>query len=149
MIDSPTAVEEASRGLHAVLGDAGGRSLAQTHPGVPLLVARLDDPSADYYLVPWENERGVFVIVQVNAWSGAMASVAELPAPQPRIVIAPDDAVRSVPDARGTPLLVWQPCRESSSAFLPFYRIDTSEGMVFVRGDGRVFRTLTPFGRGG
>jgi hypothetical protein len=149
LIDARTAVEEASRGLHSVLGDAAVRSLAQAHPGTPLLVARIDDPNGDYYLVPWENERGVAVIVQVNARSGAMASLAELPSPQPGIVITPDDAVRAVPNARGIPRLVWQPCRESSSAFLPFYRIDTGEGAVFVRGDGRVFQTLTPFGRGG
>jgi hypothetical protein len=147
LIDARTAVDEASRGLHSVLGDTAVRS--QLHPGTPLLVTRIDEPDAGYYLVPWENEHGVAIIVQVDAWSGAMASFAELPSPQPRMVIPPADAMRAVPGALGIPQLVWQPCRESSSVFLPFYRVDTSAGAIFVRGDGRVFQTLTPFGRGG
>ncbi|HSU83081.1 MAG TPA: hypothetical protein VLR69_11730, partial [Thermoanaerobaculia bacterium] len=76
------------------------------------------------------------------------------PQPIPRVVVPPAEAERIVRERTGLsvvaePRLVWLPCRESSSPFLPFYRIATGGGDLFVGADAAVHPRLTPFGKGG
>ena len=153
MIEPAAAVEESRRGVQRV--PAAAAISATAHPGEPLLVTRIDQPHGDYYLVPWEDERGIVLVVQVNAWTGAAAAVVPFPTPQRRLVMSPDEA-RSAASARlataviAEPRLVWQPSRESASALMPLYQVITANGdNAFVAADGSVFRSLTPFGRGG
>ena len=40
------------------------------------------------------------------------------------------------------PTLVWRPCRESLSPFVPFHLVVTGQHSMFVRLDGRVFTKL-------
>ena len=44
--------------------------------------------------------------------------------------------------------LVWRPCRESTSRFLPFWRFDIGGRVALVRADGARFDALTTTGRG-
>ena len=41
------------------------------------------------------------------------------------------------------PVMVWKRCKESTSMFLPFYKVKTKGVPLYVRMDGEVFRRLT------
>jgi hypothetical protein len=122
--------------------------------GTPVLVRRLDKPASDYYLVPWSTERGIALVIQIDAERGVMSSVAALRVPLSRLVPSPEDARVLVLErlgqrVSGEPQLVWQPCRESASPLQPLYRVVVEGGEAFVGVDGFVHRRLTPFGKGG
>jgi hypothetical protein len=141
------AIENSGPGVVAV-----GLDGATVRAGTPLLVKRLDSPAHDYYLVPWEDDRGIVAVVQIDAVTGAFTSAAPFPVPQERLVMSAEEAARAVSATVGTPAreteLVWMPCRESASPLQPLYRVRTEHGEVFVGATG-VQQTLTPFGRGG
>ena len=157
LIDPTAAAEEATRGVQAIhLEDDPAASAARAagHVGQPLLVRRLDAPDRDYYLVPWQDRQGIAFVVQIDAQSGAMSSLARLPTPLPRIVVTPEEARRAVADQLhrrvvGEPRLVWRPCRESASPLQPLYHVAVEEGNAFVGVDGAAYPRLTPFGKGG
>jgi hypothetical protein len=151
------AVEAAKQGLEKLGLQTNARmvsALVDAHPGTPLFVKRLDKDNQGYYLVPWVSQAGVSLVVQVNATTGAIASVIPLPVALPHIAITSEEAGTAVSEklgrqARGAPQLAWRPCRESSSPFSPFYKIETDEGEVYVGMDAQVHTTLTPFEKGG
>jgi hypothetical protein len=158
MLISPTAAARAAeRGLQKIDFDRNpevATACRGGHAGVPLLVTRLDQPDHNYYLVPWQDQRGVAIVIQVDASNGDMLSAAVLPAPAPRIVMTPDEA-RGVVETRlnqrvtGEPKLVWRPSHESASQLQPLYQIAVEGGNAFVGVDGSVYRSLTPFSKGG
>jgi hypothetical protein len=156
-IDPASAVEHAKRGLDRT-DPKGDLALAEARragqPGAPVLVVRLDMPGQGYYLVPWQDERGILLIVQVDARTGALSSLAALSSPLERLVLRGEEARRIVQErtnARvvGEPRLVWQPCREAANPLQPFSQVFIEGGSVFVSGCGKVHNTLTPFGKGG
>jgi len=150
-------MQEARRGLQNVRLEhdpPAAAARAAGHAGTPLFVTRLDTPKHDYYLVPWQDQRGIVFVVQVDAWSGIMSSSAVLPSPLPRLVMSPEEARRLVADRLGRtvigePDLVWQPCRESASPLQPLYHVALDNGEAFVGVDGSIYPSLTPFGKGG
>jgi len=155
---SPTvAAQAAERGLQKIDFNNNpdvAAAYASGHAGVPLLVARLDEPDRDYYLVPWQEQRGLVLVVLIDAASGEMSSAAVLPTPLSRIAMSPDEA-RRVVETRlkqriiGEPKLVWRPSHESASPLQPLYHLAVQGGDAFVGVDGSVYRSLTPFGKGG
>ncbi|MDR3390979.1 MAG: hypothetical protein P4L77_04520 [Sulfuriferula sp.] len=157
MIDAAAAIAEAKRGLrHMQLDDNPGMAAARAagHAGVPMLVTRLDVPERAYYLVPWQDDRGITLVIQIDAQTGVMSSAAALAAPQQHIVISPEQAQRIASDTLGvqavdTPQLVWQACRETGSPFQPLYLIPVVDSHVFVAMNGTAYRQLTPFIKGG
>ena len=40
------------------------------------------------------------------------------------------------------PTLVWRPCLESLSPFVPFHMVTAGDYRIYVRLDGRIFATL-------
>lgn len=44
--------------------------------------------------------------------------------------------------------VVWRPCRQSTSRFLPFWRYQVAGQPIYVRSDGAVYTELTITGRG-
>jgi hypothetical protein len=46
------------------------------------------------------------------------------------------------------PVLVWRPCRQSTSLLLPFWLRTIRDKVIYVRVDGAVFTQLTTQGRG-
>jgi hypothetical protein len=157
LIEPAVAIKEAKRGLDRIrLEDNPGAADARAvgHAGVPVFVVRLDEPDQGYYLVPWQDRRGILLIVQVDARSGVMSSMATLQAPLTSLTISPEEAKSFVSDrlgvrVTGQPRLVWQPCRETASPFQPLYQVPVDNGYVFVTVDGTVHRRLTPFLQGG
>ena len=153
-ISATDALQAAQRGLQKIDDADMASGYVHGHAGVPLFVTRLDKPDHNYYLVPWEDSRGVLIVVQVDASSGEMLSAAMLPKPLSRLVMTPDEARRIV-EARsnegvlGEPRLVWRPSHESASPLQPFYHLPLERGDAFVGVDGSLYQVLTPFGKGG
>lgn len=40
------------------------------------------------------------------------------------------------------PTLVWRPCRESMSPYVPFFMVTVGDRRIYLRVDGQVFPTL-------
>ena len=53
-----------------------------------------------------------------------------------------------VPDPLTAADVVWKPCRQSTSRFLPFWRFQIEGQAVYVRADGVLYTELTTTGRG-
>lgn len=153
-ISPTTAAQAAERGLRKINSPDVAAAYTGGHAGVALFVTRLDEHDRDYYLVPWETSRGVVLIAQVDATSGEMSSAAVLPTPVPSIVMSPIEARRIVDSTfnkqvTGEPKLVWRPSHESASPLQPLYHVNVGGGDAYVGVDGSVYRSLTPFGKGG
>lgn len=127
MIGKAEAAEASRRAPHLPPGE----------PGKPRRVERLDG-GPDYYLVPWETNRGTAGLVLVDG-EGGVLGVSLSPEPGPSPLLDP------IPGAR----LVWQPCQESTSPARPFYEIVHPGGdITYVDMSGRESDRLTPLGRG-
>jgi len=152
---SPTeAARAAERGLREISEPEVAAAYTASHPGVALLVKRLDQIDDDYYLVPWQDSRGVVLVVQVDASTGKMLSAAALPIPLPSLVMSPAEARHLAKThlnrrVTGEPALVWRPSRESASPLQPFYYVPTEGGDAYITVNGSVYQRLTPFGMGG
>lgn len=157
LIDHAAAKNAAKLGLdrlHIEDNPSLASARAAGHAGEPLLIMRLNAPGQGYYLIPWLDERGIVLIVQVDAQSGLTAAVSGLSSPLQRLTMPPEDAKRLASDllgvrVTGEPWLVWEPCREASSPFQPLYQVPVEDGNVFVSMDGSLHRNLTPFMKGG
>lgn len=157
MIDPATAMEAARRGLAQLdvnKTPAISAAYAAGRAGMPALVTRLDSTGLSYYLVPWQDEQGIHLVIQVDAQNGTMSSLAVISPPSSTMTLSPDAAlnlasVQLGSDSEGEATLVWQACRETSSPFLPLYQIPFADGQVFVSMSGGVYRQLTPFNKGG
>ncbi len=125
----------------------------------PLLVERLDRDDY-YYIVPCQREQGITARLSVNAISGRFmeASAIEvegLTLPPYVEPVLPSlfgtsfdlPALRSRILRPGTvgrhPVLVWKPCKESTSPFRPFYLLTVGDQVVYWRVDGTTFDRLT------
>lgn len=158
-VSAEAAQQEARRALAGVrLQDQPGlaAAVAAGWPGPPVHVRRLDAAEQGYYLVPWCDETGIRLIVQVDAGLGRMTSLALQSQPLQTLVLPPSEVMQRVAEqgavprqAELEPELVWMPCRQSSSPFLPLYRVGVPGGDVFVTMDGAVHPQLTPMLRGG
>ncbi len=157
LFGAAAVIEEAKRGLDRLhIDDNPGlaSALAVGHAGLPIFISRLDTPGQGYYLVPWQDDRGIFLIVQIDARSMVMSSVAVQSMPLHHLTISHEDAWCVASEYKGVrvtgePRLVWQPCRETSSPFLPLYEVPIENGSLFVGMDRTVHRHLTPFMKGG
>lgn len=157
MISAAAARQAARQGLSQLqVADQPDvqRALADANPGEPLYVARLDQAGLGYYLVPWQLAGGIAAIVQIDAQTGTFASLATPSIPPPALVISVDEvrrhiAAQSSLRVTGEPTLVWQPCRETASPFLPLYMVPTDGGRIFVGMNGVLHQQLTPFSKGG
>ena len=135
-------------------------------PTRPMPVLRLDRPNTYYYLVPWETQRGVAALAQIDARFGVFQGLHlrnkpsleeylpkreiirrvsnrqfDLPEKLGRLVLHPEVACLS-------PTLVWRPCWESFSPYMPFYQFTVGDFRIYVRVDGEVFSALTTVGSG-
>jgi len=103
----------------------------------PLLIQRLD-VNEPYYIVPFTRNGRHTAHLIVDATSGELAeanAVENVGDSLPAYLVPPSAPPSGLPRQ-----LVWQPCRESSSPFLPFYVLEDGE---YFRVDGKTFTTLT------
>jgi hypothetical protein len=144
-------------------------AMLRAAPGVPEVVHRLDRPRTFYMRVPFGKGPSVTAEVLVDAYSAEMltARAAEdVDRPMPPMISA-EDAIARVAERRydlpgqrpqlrvrreglfAAPTLVWKPCRESLSPFVPFRHVVYGNLSFYVRADGEVFTALTEAPPGG
>lgn len=163
-------VERLSRLASDSIGRAGllanetwKKAMAGVHPGQPRLVHRLDRPRSFYAIVPFEKGGRVQAQAMMDPYSGELlgAGASEELGKSLSMSSAADDAIARVADKffdlpgerprmrlrreglSASPTLVWKPCRESLTPYLPFTRVTYGDHSIYVRADGEVFTALT------
>jgi hypothetical protein len=137
--------------------------------GVPQLVHRLDRPRQLYLMVPFDKAKATTAQVLVDAYSGELLT-ARATENVTRTLATPWSAEEAIdrvarrrwdlPGARAnlqvrrealfaSPTMVWKPCAESLSPFMPFTRVSYGDYAFYVRIDGEVFTALTRPSPGG
>ncbi len=128
----------------------------------PLLVERLDRHDTYLYIVTYYTGQRATARILIDARTGRFSQAAG--ANQERGELAPfvdpegaiDRLQSRGPELRrvGTrlvrretigrhPVLVWKPCRESTSPSMPFYQFSVGDRFVYLRADGAWFDELT------
>jgi hypothetical protein len=139
------------------------RALDNTEPGTPVLVQRLDEIDSYYFIVPLlRSRRRVTAAVAVDARFGDYRQAIAVPARGSGILTALDrkavlnETVGRTIDLGGRlgrltvrkesyclyPVLLWRPCLESLSPFVPFHMLTVGDHRIYVRLDGRIFTKL-------
>ena len=137
-------------------------AFAGATPDTAMLVQRLDRRDSYYYIVPFKVGGRETARMTMDATDATFleASGIEKPGEQlPAYVPAPvmlrrlyaeadrfADTLRFLirDGAVGQhPVLVWMPCAESSSPFLPFYQYSIGDTFLYYRVDGARFEQLT------
>ena len=172
IIDKKTAMQYALRGLD----ESGVRNhktikkiIAKVTAADPLLVHRLDRSNEFYYIVPMQGANKKTVsLVNVDARFGNymqsafavneksnisfkhLSREAILKLLGRRISVQDEKRVINIyPEAICIyPTLVWMPCRESLSPYIPFYLVTVGSHRIYVRIDGQVFTHLHTDGIG-
>jgi hypothetical protein len=146
------------------------RSLANTLPGDPVLVQRLDRLDDFYYIVPMQDSSAkVPVLVCIDARFGDYLQSVRISGqarhsfpietfdPQAAkaklmgqtIDLGRKGRVKVRNEAHALyPTLVWKPCRESLSPYMPFFMVVIGDVRIFIRTDGKIFNKLHPTDRG-
>ena len=155
-INEAAATQAAEQALHGqkLLDEQAVQAARDGHPGQPVLVERRDDEDRDYYLVPWNTERGTELIVRIGAASGEFLGVVHVADPTASHFLNADEALaRAREELPGVefdaPRCVWFPCRQSTTPMRPFYEFQFDGGTLYVDLEGIVYRELTPLGLGG
>ena len=126
------------------------------------LVQRLDDPDLYYYIVTFQASAKETARVVVDAFNGTLRQASGIERegdslkpyiPAPAALARLHSYAEVAPDAlrfrvrTGTvgqhPVLVWKPCKQSTSPFLPFYQLSIGDSFVYYRVDGEEFDALT------
>jgi len=157
------AVAERERGRMLERPKRWGRALGDARAERPaLLLERLDRHDTYDYIVTYATGEGVTARILVDARTGRFSQA--VGANQARGTLAPyvDPAsaaerfwgrsldLQSVGGRvvrRETlgqhPVLVWKPCRQSTSPTMPFYQFSVGDRLVYLRADGVWFSQLT------
>lgn len=163
IIGPDEARRAAANGVLELRGSTRFRAaLNDASPVSTMLVERLDRTDSFYYIVSFESKSKETARVIVDGLSGEFeeASGIEKTGSVMPPFLPPSSALAALdntyleagrylgrPIRAGMvgqhPLPVWRPCRESSSAFLPFYQLSVGDHFVYVRLDGRRFDELT------
>ena len=138
-----------------------------TVPGAPMLVTRLNFPADHAYIVPMLRAGQPTLLLILDAYDGsyrestpvtgewvigewpvslsaARTKVAALLAKGTIAVEGDGEPVPVWPETTSIfPTLVWRPCLESLSPYLPFFQINTGNRLIHIRLDGRVFGDLS------
>jgi|SRR5450755_2074542 hypothetical protein len=138
--------------------------LNKVKPGNPVLVQRFDRTNDFYFLVPMETpDKSTHSLVCVDGRFGNYREAAFSKDKDNPLVFEPlnrDQILKLMGnriqiDQKGTlliihpeavvisPVMVWMPCLESFSPFLPFYMVIIGNTRIFVRIDGQIFNELT------
>jgi hypothetical protein len=129
---------------------------------VAYLVQRLDRQDSWYYVVTFgagDRETARILIDAFDGTLGEATGISKEGDSLKRYMSAPDALTRLLAKTEhgsdwlpfrvrgGTvgehPVLVWKPCGQSSSPFLPFYQLSVGDSFVYYRVDGEMFDALT------
>ena len=137
--------------------------MRRAKPGPMEVIHRLDRPRRFYVRVPFGVGPNVTAEVLVDGSSAEMltARAAEDMDRPMAPMISAEAAIAKVAERRydlpgqrpqlrvrreglfAAPTLVWKPCKESLSPFVPFRRVIYGDQSFYVRADGEVFTKLT------
>lgn len=165
MMIPPASAREAAERAAAALLQSSARwraSLESKGADTPLLVQRLDRYDDYYYIVPFKRGTAETARLTIDAASGRFMEASaidqegeSLPPYHPPLSAfgerygRPLDlrSVRNRVLREGTigqhPVLVWRPCKQSTSPLLPFYLLSIGDRIVYWRVDGEMFDELT------
>ncbi len=138
-------------------------ALRGAEPGTPVLVQRLDEIDSYYFIVPFTRGRkGVTAAVAVDGWSGDYRQAISVPPEGSSILSALESKAvldlilgqtLELEGRQGRlpvrkeayslyPALVWRPCLESLSPFVPFHMLTVGAHRIYVRPDRQIFTFL-------
>jgi hypothetical protein len=139
-----TAIEEHGLANEGPLSEA----LRDVTPGDPELVRRLDEAKQYYYLVPLLRANRIEAVAQTNALVGDFMGACAVGRDAAYHVATAAEIEREMPGFRLVET-VWMPCRESTSPFNPFQRLEGQHGEErYVDRNGNVYASLTSLGAG-
>lgn len=136
-------------------------ALQSAEPQSPLLVQRIDRKDAYYFIVTFNiasRETARFILDGFGGKLTEASGVTESDKALTRYVSS-QEALDRMFTARAAskrkwefefrrehvgmhPVLVWKPCRQSPSPFLPFYQFSVGGSFEYLRVDGEVFSEL-------
>lgn len=154
------------------------RALAESEPGEPVLVQRLDKPDNFYYLVPLVTEKKTSMVVSLDALNGEFLRASAFPKPVEfltltrkaveEMIVGKEIEVTQLGREEKTqkkirtlkikirrgaycfyPIMVWRPCQESRSPNYPFYMVTVGERQIFIGYNGSIYLGLHDLGPGG
>lgn len=136
-------------------------ALHSAEPKSPTLVQRIDRKDDYYFIVTFnigERETARFII---DAYSGKLTEASGVTESTKSLqrYVSSQEALDRLFTARAAskmkwefefrrelvglhPVLVWKPCRQSPSPFLPFYQFSVGGSLVYLRVDGELFSAL-------
>ena len=130
------------------------RMMVNPGPGKPMLVRALDSEDS-WYIVPFiEMNKKTGGIMRINAKDARFLEASfAIHADQPITLTRFSDKqienliIDKYGKTKGKmiidPILVWKPCVQSYTRFLPFYKVKMGSKTVYVRIDGNVYSRLT------
>jgi hypothetical protein len=133
-----------------------------TEPGTPMLLTRLNFPDDHAYIVPMQRAGHTVLLLILDGYDGSYRESAPTEYGWPHSIesvyarfdaILAEGAIQAAGDPVAHPIwpravsvfptLVWRPCLESLSPYLPFLQIHTGNRLFHIRLDGQVFGDLT------
>ena len=152
-------------------------AFVESAPETPILVLRRDKTDADYYIVSFRAGTGVTARLRMNAHTGLYAEgigidktgdiltrYYTLDQARPRIARTLETTAKKSTKSKKKktaggpasdqvviatdPFLIWQPCTQSLSPFLPFYRFWTPGHEIYFRVDGKIYSGSLTYGAG-
>lgn len=133
-------------------------------PGNPILVQRLDKLNDFYYLVPFFGKtKNIHSLISIDGKFATYQESAFIERPGKTISFDPlshkqilrllgkgvrlrqeKKLLRIHPQAMCIyPILVWRPCKESMSPYMPFHMVTVGSHQLYIRVDGKIFSELT------
>ena len=135
-----------------------------TYGAPPTLVQHLDQDDEFYYVVTVTKKQGITARLAISGDATELLEVegiqeagAALPAYVDPIAVldsaahrrpAPGSSVFRPAMIGRHPVLVWKPCQQSTTRFLPFWLLTVRDRLLYMRVDGTVFTKLTTTGHG-
>jgi hypothetical protein len=117
----------------------------------PLFVTSIAPPARkgpalpDYFIISIQRGNGISARFAHHAETGEFL---EAEAVQKGDAVLPEYVNPPAPLPGSTPELVWRPCTQSTTRFLPFWRLQAGGKPVYLRADGVRFEDLTVNNRG-
>ena len=131
------------------------QATARTTPRLVTSVAPPSRKSArlpDYFIVEIQRGTGISARFAHHAETGEFLEAEAVQKPDavlPEYVDPKKELPAQIPaTATIAPAMIWQPCIQSATRFLPFWRVHVDQQVLYLRADGVLFETLTVNHRG-
>ena len=136
-------------------------ALHSAEPTSQTLVQRIDRKDAYYFIVTFTSASRETARFIIDGFGGKLMQASGITEPEKSLqrYVSPHEALDRMVTARAAsrmkwefecrrehvglhPVLVWKPCKQSLSPFLPFYQFSVGNSFVYLRVDGELFSEL-------